>query len=124
VATLNVRQLPPYSPAPWVMNGDSTFAAASGGSAMWPNTVSGANSNDYELNTTIFPTALWNSRALPPCRSDSGVARERKLHFSRSDARLQLAVRRNRISQNGLANGLTQLLFSLRPRDGRIASSQ
>jgi hypothetical protein len=49
----------PYIPytAPWVLNGDSTFGSVSGGSAIWPNTVSGANSNDYELNTTIFPTA-------------------------------------------------------------------
>ena len=38
----------------WVVNGDATFAAASGGSALWPTTVTGVNPNDYEINTTLL----------------------------------------------------------------------
>ena len=38
----------------WVVNGDGTFASTGGGSDMWPTGVSGANPNDYEINTTLL----------------------------------------------------------------------
>ena len=41
----------------FVVNGDLTFGSASGGSAMWPATVSGINPNDYEISTSLMPTA-------------------------------------------------------------------
>jgi len=44
-----------YSAGGWTANGDTTFASSSGGSLIWPNTVSGASADDYELDTTIFP---------------------------------------------------------------------
>ncbi len=37
----------------WKGNGDTTFASSSGGSYIWTAAVSGANSNDYEVNTTL-----------------------------------------------------------------------
>jgi hypothetical protein len=37
-----------------VLNGDTTLASAGGGSAIWPTTVSGANPNDYEVNTSLL----------------------------------------------------------------------
>lgn len=41
----------------FTVNGDGTFASSSGGAAIWQNTVTGANPNDYEMNTTLTPNS-------------------------------------------------------------------
>jgi hypothetical protein len=38
----------------WVVNGDTTFTSAGGGSAIWGSAVSGTNSNDYEIDTSLL----------------------------------------------------------------------
>jgi RHS repeat-associated protein len=41
----------------WVASGDTTFESSSGGAYIWNATVSGANGNDYEVNTTLTAAA-------------------------------------------------------------------
>ena len=41
----------------WTQNGDQTYASASGGSNIWNVAVSGVNPNNYDIDTSIYPSA-------------------------------------------------------------------